>query len=142
MAAYYVNEAAFTLPDIGFVDRTLHRLESPLSGDDLLKVEIRRLPVEHGRRLRELIDEDTAVTKAKASGYTILDEIDAALGGLPAVLLRARFRANDVAYYQLKAHVLVESTWVLLLVSGPYSDRAAADETFERVVQSLEWRGT
>ena len=43
MPTYYVNEAVFTLPERSFVDRTLHRLESPLPGDDPLAIEVRRV---------------------------------------------------------------------------------------------------
>ncbi len=149
MPSYYVNEAFFELPDLGFVDHTLHRLESPLpEGDgvhsgsavDPLGVEIRRLPLERGKSLRQLVDGDIEATKAKANGFTILDQVEVSLAGAPAILLRSRLRARDVVYLQLKAHVAFEKTWMVIAVTGPNAEHAACDETFDRIVQSLAWR--
>jgi hypothetical protein len=42
----------------------------------------------------------------------------------------------------LQAHVAFDDTWILIAVTGPYADRAACDETFDRIVYSLEWRGS
>jgi hypothetical protein len=140
MPNYYVNEAVFALPEKGFVDRTVHRLESPLPGVDPLGVEIRRLPLEHGKSLRQLVDGDVAASKARVNGFTILDEAEVALADAPAILLRARLRARDVVYYQLQAHVAFEGTWIVFVVTGPYAERATCDETFDRIVQSLKWR--
>jgi hypothetical protein len=145
VSTYYLDEAAFTLPDLGFVDRTLHRLESPLpdadgASDDPLGVEIRRLPIERGKRLRELVDGDIASTRAKVNGFMVLDEVSISLSGAPAILVRSRFRARDVAYCQLKAHAQLEATWLTVVVTGPYRERAACDEAFDRIVQSLQWR--
>lgn len=150
MPNYYVNEAMFALPDLGFVDHTLQRLELPLSGAagpsddapsvDPLGIEIRRVPMERGKSLRELVEGDTAATTAKVNGFTVLDRTEVALSDAPAVLLRTRFRARDVAYYQLKAHVAVARTWIVFVVTAPFAERAACDETFDRMLQTLEWR--
>lgn len=140
MPTYYVNEAAFTLPDLGFVDRTLHRLESPLPGEDPLGVEIRRLPMPAGKSLRQLVDEEIAATKEKVSGFTLAEDAEVALAGAPAIVVRARFRARDAVYVRLEAHVALEETWITLVVTGPSVERAACEETFDRIVQSLAWR--
>jgi hypothetical protein len=142
MPTYYVNEAVFTLPEKGFVDRTLHRLESPLPAEDPLGVEIRRLPMEAGKSLRQLVDAEIAETKTKVNGFTLVDDADVALpgGGTPAIVLRARLRARDVVYHQLQAHVAFAETWIAFTVTGPSAERAACEETFDRIVQSLEWR--
>ncbi len=141
MPTYYVNEAAFTLPDRGFVDRTLHRLESPLPGaEDPLGVEIRRVPMPAGKSLRQLVDEEVAATKEKVNGFTVAEEAEVSLAGAPALVLRARLRARDAVYYQLQAHVALEETWIAFIVTGPSSERAACEETFDRIVRSVSWR--
>lgn len=140
MPTYYVNEAAFTLPERGFVDRTLHRLESPLTGEDPLGVEIRRLPMEAGKSLRQLVDAEVTKTKEKVNGFTIVEEAEVTLAGAPAIVLRARLRARDLVYIQLQAHVAFEGTWIAFVVTGPSTDRAACEETFDRIVRNIEWR--
>jgi hypothetical protein len=142
MPTHYVNEAEITLPERGFVDRTVHKLESPLSGDDPLGVAVRRLPLTPGKSLRELVDGDVAANKAKLHGFSILDEAEVALAGAPAIVLRARWRDGEVAHYLLQAHVAFDDTWILIAVTGPYAERAACDEAFDRIVYSLEWRSS
>lgn len=141
MPAYYVNEAAFALPERDFVDRTLHRLESPLPGaDDPLGVEVRRVPIRPGETLRQLVDQEVGMSKEKVSGFTLVGDAEIAIGGAPAIVLRARLRARDVAYCQLQAHVAFEDTWIAFIVTGPHSERAACEEAFDRMVRSIEWR--
>src|SRR5687768_9296876 len=100
MKTYYLNEAVFTLPDKGFIDRTLHRLESSLASEDPLAIEIRRLPMEAGKSLRQLVDEEVAATKTKVNGFVVVDDSEVLLpgNGAPAIVLRARMRARDEVY--------------------------------------------
>lgn len=141
MPTYYVNEAAFTLPERGFVDRTLHRLEWPLAGEaDPLRVEIRRVPMEPGKSLRQLVDAEVAATQEKVDGFTRIGEAEVSLAGAPAIVLRARMRARDAVYTQLQAHVAFEGMWIAISVTGPSSERAACEETFDRIVKNLAWR--
>jgi hypothetical protein len=96
--------------------------------------------LERDKSLRELADGDVAATQATVNGFTVVDEVEATLGGAPALLLRGRFRARDVAYYQRKAHVAFEGSWITIAITAPYAERAACDETFDRITQSLHWR--
>ena len=140
MSTYYLNEAVFALPDWTFVDRTVHMLESPLSGNVPLTVAMRRLPLIEGKTLRMLVDEEVAITTAKTKGFTVIDDEEASVADTTAILIRARCRFQDVAHYQRQAHFAYDDTWIALAVAGPYTDRAACDETFDRIVHSLEWR--
>ena len=140
MSTYYLNEAVFALPDWTFVDRTVHMLESPLSGNVPLTVAMRRLPLIEGKTLRTLVDEEVAITTAKTKGFTVIDNEEASVADTTAILIRARCRFQDVAHYQRQAHFAYDDTWIALAVAGPYTDRAACDETFDRIVHSLEWR--
>ncbi|MBL8743140.1 MAG: DcrB-related protein [Myxococcales bacterium] len=142
MTTYYLNEAAFTLPDRGFVDLTLHRLESPLAGEDPLAIEIRRLPMDAGKSLRALVDEEVTSTKTRVDGFTIVEDGEVSLGGngAPAIVLRARMRARDQLYVQRQAHVAFEDTWIAFIVTSPSTERVACDETFDRILHSIDWR--
>ncbi len=140
MSTYYANEAVFALPDWNFVDRTVHFLESPLSGDVPLSVAMRRLSMAEGKNLRTLVDEELATTTAQTKGYTVMDNEEAPVADTTAILIRARYRARDIAQYQRQAHFAYDDTWIPLVVAGPYSDRTACDETFDRIVHSLTWR--
>lgn len=143
MASYYVNEAVFSLPDRGFVDRTLHRLEASVDrGGETGKVgiEVRRVPMAAGKTLRQLVDEETASTREKVNGFTVVEEAEIVLAGAPAIVLRARLRAEDSVFVQLQAHVALGDTWIGFFVTGPSSLRTSCEETFDRMLRTLEWR--
>lgn len=140
MATYYIDEASFVLPERGFVDRTLHRLESPLPANDALTIEIRRLPMAVGKSLVRLLDEELATKAREVSGFILVEKAEVDLAGSPSIVVRARLRARDVVYCELQAHVALGETWVSLVVRGPQSERAACDETFERMLRSIAWR--
>lgn len=142
MPTYYVNEALFALPDRSFVDRTIHRLEASLSDDAPLSVTIRRVPMDEGKSLRELVDGEIAASMANAKSFTVIEQAEVEVGGAPAILLCARWRAGDIAHYQRQVHIAFDWTWIALAVTGPYASRAACDETFDRIVRSLEWRSS
>jgi hypothetical protein len=140
MPQYYINEAVFSLPERGFVDRTLHRLESPSSGVDPVGVEMRRRRMERDESLRQLVDAELAENAAKVSGFTIVEDAEVEIDGIPAIVLRARMRARDEVYHQRQAHVVLDETWISLVVGAPHAEREACDRTFERITRSLEWR--
>lgn len=141
MQTYYVNEAAFALPARAFVDRTLHRLESPLAGaEDPIALEIRRLPLEPGQRLRQLVDEELKAEAAKENGFSVVESSEQAIDGATALVVRARLRARDSVYLRMQAHVALEQIWLTFAVTGPATERKACEETFDRLVRGLRWR--
>ncbi len=140
MLHYYVNEAAFALPSRPFVDRTLHRLAAPLpASEDPISLEIRRVPMDPAKSLRQLVDEAVA-EKAKENGFAVVDTVEATLDGAPALLVRARLRARDTVYVQLHAHVACGGMWLAFVVTGPGTHRKLCEETFDRLVTGLRWR--
>jgi len=140
MANYYVNEGVFDLPERVFVDKTIHGLESKLPSDETLGVFVHRRPIEGGKSLRELVDENVALNQMRLSAYTVLDEAQAAVGGLPGILLRTRWRLGGVTYYQRQAHVAVEGKLMIFAVTTPLDEQAACDETFDSILQTITWR--
>jgi hypothetical protein len=140
MPTYYVNEAMFTLPERGFVDRTIHRLAAPRPGQDPLVVTARRVPLQPGKTLREQVEAELASSAAQVTSFAVVGEAEIALAGLPAILVRVRWRADDAAHYQVQVHVALEETWLSFAVTAPWADRGACDETFDRVARTLTWR--
>ncbi len=140
MANYYVNEAVFDLPERTFVDKTIHGLESTLPGDKTLGVFVHRRPIEGEKSLRELVDENIALNEMRLHAFTVLDEAQADVGGLPCVLLRTRFRLQGTVFYQRQAHVVFEGKRMIFAVSGPLAEQAACDETFDSILETITWR--
>lgn len=136
---YYVNEAAFSLPQRPLIDRTLHRLMAPLEGEeDPLAIEIRRVPMDPEKSLREVV----AAEHATLSGIVSAETSATSLDGTPALIVRAKLRARDTLYVRLEAHVVFDGTWLAFVVTAPGAHRAACEQTFERLTSGLRWRRT
>jgi hypothetical protein len=142
MPSYYANEAVFDLPERPFLDKTVHALQADLPDGNKLAVFVHRRPIEAGRSLRALVDQHVASNQTRLHAFTVLDEAEAIVGGQVAIVLRTRFRLEGAAFYQREAHVAVEGTALILAVSAPDTERAAGDETFASIVQTLTWRTT
>lgn len=141
MPTYYVNEAMFTLPDRPVVDRTIHRLVAQRPGQGSLVVTARRVPLEAGKTLRDQVEAELAASAAKVGSFAVVGEAEIALAGVPTIHVRVRWRAEDVAHYQVQAHLAHEDTWLSLAVTAPWADRGLCDETFDRIARTMTWRG-
>ena len=145
MSSYYINEAVFELPERRFDDKTIHGLEAKLPNGKTLGVLVHRRPVEQGKSLRQLVDDNILLNKTRLSGYAVLDEAETSIGGVPGIVLRTQWKQSGTKYYQLQAHVAVEAqgaagTYMIFATSGPLEDQAACDETFDSILKTVNWR--
>ncbi len=140
MALYYLNEAVLDLPDLGFVDSTIHGLEAKLPKDRTLGVLVHRRPVEGGATLRSLVDENLALNARRLRAFVVESDREAPVGGLPGFLLCARWRHEQQEKVQLQAHVIVEQVWMIFAVSAPLEEREACEETFAKLLETLVFR--
>jgi hypothetical protein len=131
MASYYLNEAVIDLPERRFVDKTIHGLEAKLPGDKTLGVLVHRRPV---------ADENIELNQRRLGSFTVIDEKEALVGGLPAILLRTSWRREGRDLYQRQAHVIVGTQVLILAVSAPLDERRACDDTFAIMVETITWR--
>lgn len=138
MANYYLNEAVFDLPERPFTDKTIHGLEAKLPGGTLGVLVHRRAT--GGKPLRALVDESLAVNEKRLSAFAVLADEPATVGGLPAVLLRTRWRAGAATLLQHQAHVVVGDTLMIFAVSAPESEAASCDETFGSMLETMSFR--
>jgi hypothetical protein len=140
MSSYHMNETAFDLPNRQFVDKTIHALEYTIAGGKTLGVFVHRRAIEAGKELRELVDDSVALNEKRLSAFAVLDAAEAAIGGLPGIMLRTRWRHQRVEYYQLQAYVAREGTLLIFAVSAQLDEQAACDEVFDCILQSVTWR--
>jgi hypothetical protein len=140
MAAYYLNEAAFSLPDRPFVDRTVHVLEAPLPDGDALGVLVMRRRIAEGKSLRETVDEHLADDAKRLAGFALIDRAEATVAGAPAILVCGRWRHSGKILYQRQAHLALGWAWVFFAANAPLSAREACDEAFEGILGSLVLR--
>ena len=135
-----MNDGAFHLPDVGFVDRTVHVFEAPLDGDDELGLLVCRTKIPPGKSLRDVVAAHVKHERARLGGYTILEERDAEYSGAPAIDVRSRFRHEGAVVYQRQAHLAAFGTWLLFAMSAPLAMREACDAHVDAILASLRLR--
>lgn len=135
-----MNEAAFALPEGDLTDKTAHTLEHRLPGGGTLEIVVLRRPMEVGKTLRESVDGYIASSEKRMSGFSVLESADTAVAGASAIQVRSRFRHDGKVIYQIQAHVILDGTWMLLVVTAPLTDQAACDQAFDNIRQSFTWR--
>src|SRR5271170_6607108 len=114
MGLFYMNEAAFDLPDAKFVDCTVTVLagKSPGGAAVVLLVERRRLPV--GKSLRQAAAEHGRDAMKRLLGYTVILEREVEVDAHPAIDVGARWRTEDgEPIYTRRVHLTLGSTWLM-----------------------------
>jgi hypothetical protein len=140
MANYYSNEAVFDLPERPFADKTVHGLEAKLPSGKTLGVLVHRRPVDGAKSLRQIVDDSVALNVKRLSAFTVLEQREADVGGVPAILVRTQWRNAGVVLYQLQAHVVFGAQAMIFAVSAPIEDKAACEETFGSILETITWR--
>lgn len=140
MANYYLNEAVLDLPERTFVDKTIHALEGELPNDQTLGVFVHRRLIEDGQSLQELVDENIALNNTRLPYFTVIDQVQADVGGLPGILVRTHWRLKRESFYQRQAHVIVSGKLMIFAVTTSFDEQAAGDETFDSILQTITWR--
>jgi hypothetical protein len=140
MATYFMNEAAFDLPDIGFVDRTVTYFEaaSPKGGGLVLLVE--RTPLEEGASLEAMVDKHVSETQKRLVGYALLGKGAGTIEGSPTIEVAAKWRHESGMVYSRHVHVVHRGSWLIFAGESPLEDRPHCDAYMDHVVQSIRLR--
>lgn len=135
MGVYTMNEAAFELPELGLVDRTVTHLEA---GRRALL--IHRAPIPAGETLTELVAKNLRDAAIRLHALRLLFQREIEIAGCPAVELATEWRGAAGPMYTRQAHLAVGATWLVFAASAPHEDRAACDETIELALATFRLR--
>jgi hypothetical protein len=138
MSAYYMNEASFDLPEVGFVDRTVTYLEgkSPGGVTVVLMVERSRLP--EGKSLRQMASAHMNDGKKRLRGYTLLFDRVSEIAGASAIELGARWRDDAGLVYSRQAHLVLGPSLLVLAGETPIEEREFCDAYMDHILASLQ----
>lgn len=135
-----MNEGAFDLPDIGFVDKTVQVFTAPLEGGGEVGLVIAREKVPPQRSLSDVVDAHVAHEQKTLRAFGVLARSDADLRGVSAIDVASRFRNRDVMIYQRQFHFVAYGLWIFVGATAPLDRRAACDECLGHVLGSLRLR--
>ena len=140
MASYYINEAAFDLPELPFRDETVHILRSSLSEGDL-NVLVFRARLAEPKALRDVVASHRDRERRTLAGFAVLAEREIEVAGTIAIEIAFRFRAEGAMIYQKNAHFLLgDVDHLLVAVNAPFEERETCDGTMEHVLSTLQLR--
>jgi hypothetical protein len=138
MSTYYMNEGAFEFE--GFEDKTAHALEATLPGGELLTLLVVRTKFPAGKSLAQAVAAHLKQQAIRLTGYTVLDQREAAWAGLPVIEVRARWRHEGEAYYERCAHLAIFDLWMFYGLTGPLHARDACEERMDRIRDTIRFR--
>ena len=141
MGAFYMNEAMFDLPEVGFDDRTVTYLEatSPTGGDVVLLVERHPIPV--GKSLRQATAEHMSDARKRLRGYSVITQRDVEVCDLPAIDVGVRWRDdNGAPIYTRQTHLILGGLWLIVAGEAPIADKEFCDGYVDHVLGSLRLR--
>lgn len=137
---YYVNEAAFELPDIGFVDRTVNELEArPGSGTEL-GVLVARSPLPADQSLLDVVRAHQDQERRSLRAWAIVFEREGVVDGASTVEVGIRWRGDEGMVYQRQAHLGLAEHVLLLVANAPIEEREACDACMDRILATLKLR--
>jgi len=137
MTAFYMNEAAFDLPDVGFVDKTVTYLEAPVQDDEAVALVIERAPLEKAQTLRDLAAAHVTEARTNLRAYDLMFEREREISGIPALDFGAKWRDDDGLVYTRHIHLIIGETAMVLASEGPFHHRELMDRYVEHVAASL-----
>lgn len=140
MTTYYTNEAAFDLPDMGFVDRTVTLLQAESPGGGEIALLLQRFPLPVGKSLRDVVKTHLGQSTRSLRAYSVIFERDSEVSSAPAIEIAFRWRGEDNMVYTRQAHLVVGTQWLVVAANAPLAERETCDQLLEHVLSTLRVR--
>ncbi len=139
MARYTFQEASFDLPDLSFVDRTIHVLSVPMEGVSgaELGVFVHRAALPDGVDLRTLARAEIDQENRSLLAFSVLQVSEGSTPAGPLVDVATQWRGPNGMVFQRLGFVAVGRVWLLVGVNAPVDARAQVDQVFSRLVETL-----
>jgi len=136
MAAYYMNEAMFELPDAQFEDGTITTLAGSSRGAPVV-VRFERAPLTSSS-LRDAVRAHERALANEQLAYVVLFERERQIAARPAFETGASFRGGEgEAVYSRRTHIGLGETRLILMGQAALGDREACDACVEHILETL-----
>jgi hypothetical protein len=136
---FYMNEAVFELPEMGFVDHTVTAIDAKTANGADIGIRVHRSALPGEKTLREIVDAHVAEATRSLPAYSLLWKRDATIADAGAIELGARWRGDDYMNYSRQAHFAVQGLWLLISVNTTLEEIDAADLAIDRVLSTLRF---
>lgn len=136
---YYMNEAAFELPDLPMTDITVTAIDATSPSGEPIGIRVHRQPLPPKKTLREIVAEHVAEAHRSLPSYGLDDQREIEIAGVPAIAIAARWRGADGMNYTRHAHLAVQGLWLIVSVNGALGDIDAVDHVITHVLSTLRF---
>lgn len=141
MSVYYMNEAAFEIPDeLGLEDRTTTTLEATSRDGFSHLFRVYRQPAPEGKSLPEIVAGNIREANIRLRAHRVLHRRDIEIAGLPAIELGTSWHGRRGLVYTRQAHVLLPGAWMVFAGNVDMPDREACDAWFDHVISTFRLR--
>lgn len=143
MTSYFLDEAAIEIPEgPPIVDRTVHVLEVPggPDGGADMRLVVERDTIAEGETLAARVEKRLGEHATKLRGFTVLGEEEKNLGGLPGLVVRARWRHPKGLVHTVEGHVASRGRHLALLASARVERADACDAWAASIFESIRFR--
>jgi hypothetical protein len=147
MSVYYMNEAAFELPDdpgAALADQTVTELYFPggsTGGQSPFSLTVHRKPLARGESLTESVAADVREADRSLPSHALLFQRAIEVAGVPAIELAARWRGEESMLYTRQAHLAHAGVVLVLAGNARLQDRDDCDAMMDRVLATFRPRG-
>lgn len=137
---YYLNEAAFNLPDLGFADRSVHKLfaQSPLGGE--IGVVAIRVPLDAQTSLEQAVLAHQEREQRTLRGWAQLFGRAIEVDGYAAIEVGVRWKNDAGMVYHRQIHIGLEGFVLILAANAPMEERETCDAVIEEALRTFRMR--
>ncbi|HVY48404.1 MAG TPA: DcrB-related protein [Minicystis sp.] len=137
---YCTNDLAFALPELAWIDRTVHTLEAPTSNERTCSLVVARAPLAPRDDLNALVTRALRRAGREKPEHELLRRTERTIAGRPGIDVAVRWRAPRSTLYGRQAHVTAGGVWLVFGITGSLEDAATCDHHLERLVETLRLR--
>ncbi|HTJ80779.1 MAG TPA: DcrB-related protein [Polyangiaceae bacterium] len=142
MAAYFMNEGVFELPELGFQDKTVQFFSAPLGAGRELGLIVCRTKIPDGSTLDAEVQSHVQHEAKTLRAFAVLDQKWVEHAGARGIEVSSRYRVGTEMTYQRQTHLAVWDLWLFFGVTGPMAERERADACLADVLGTFRLRSS
>jgi hypothetical protein len=139
---FYMNEAAFDLPDAPAADGTVHELIFKAADGASFSLTVHRQPLPPGETLASLVAANIEKAKRSLPSHTLLLQRQIEVAGVTGIEVAVEWRGEQSMLYTRQAHLPLDGAWLVFAGNSPLAARAECDALLDRVLASFRPRET
>jgi len=137
---YCANDIAFALPDLRWVDQTVHELDARTGGERTCTLVMYRTRLEPGDDLDALVTRSLQRAGREKRQHEILRRTEREIAGRPGIDLAVRWRGERSHIYTRQAHLTAAGLWLVFGINGWLEDADICDAHLEHLLATLRLR--